>query len=170
MEVLPPGAEVLDLGCGSGVPTTKTLARRFQVTGVDISQRQIELARHYVPEAHFVQADATQLDLPPDSLDGVVAFYSIIHIPRAEQTGLVLKIASWLRTGGYFVAALGTRAVDNELNEDFLGAPMVWSGYDAATNRRMVEEAGLEILSAREETEPEFGEDITFLWLVARKP
>ena len=42
---LAPGAAVLDLGCGAGVPVTRWLARRFAVTGVDFSARQLELAR-----------------------------------------------------------------------------------------------------------------------------
>jgi SAM-dependent methyltransferase len=52
------GADVLELGCGRGVPATRELARRHRVTGVDISAVQIELARHHVPEASFIHADA----------------------------------------------------------------------------------------------------------------
>ena len=48
---LSPGAAVLDLGCGAGAPSTGWLAQRFSVTGVDVSGRQLELARHWVPEA-----------------------------------------------------------------------------------------------------------------------
>ena len=169
VDALSPGAVILDLGCGSGVPTTRALAQHFRVTGVDISQRQIELGRQNVPEAQFLQADATQLELSPHSLDAVVAFYSIIHVPRSEQPPLVRKIANWLRPRGLFVASLGTHAAETEIADDFLGARMYWSGYDTATNRRMIEGAGFEILSSIEETEPEFGMEVTFLWVVARK-
>src|SRR5256714_8077572 len=62
---LPDGANVLELGCGRGVPGTRELARRHRVTGVDISAVQIELARHHVPEASFVQGDAVDLDVAP---------------------------------------------------------------------------------------------------------
>ena len=55
---LPPGAAVLDLGCGAGVPATRWLAARgFTVTGVDFSERQLGLARKLVPDATFVKAD-----------------------------------------------------------------------------------------------------------------
>jgi hypothetical protein len=47
---------------------------------------------------------------------------------------------------------------------------MYWSGFDAETNRRLVEEAGLSIITSREETATEFGKPTTFLWVVARKP
>jgi SAM-dependent methyltransferase len=167
---LSPGAEVLDLGCGAGVPTTLALARRFQVTGVDISARQIALARQHVPQARFIQADMTQLDFPPASFDAVAAFYAFIHVPRQEHPQLLWDIASWLRPGGLLVATLGTRAMKADFGEDFLGAPMYWSSFDGDTNRRLVQEAGLRLVRAQEETVEEHGQPVTFLWLVAQKP
>jgi SAM-dependent methyltransferase len=169
LDGLPAGAEVLDLGCGAGVPTTQALARRFKVTGVDISTRQIALARQDVPEAQFIQADITQLDIAPASFDAVSAFYAIIHVPRQEQSKLLRDIASWLRPGGLLVATMGARSMKADYDEDFLGARMYWSSFDSETNRRLVEEAGLHVISAREETAEEFGKRVTFLWVVAQK-
>src|SRR3954467_1231439 len=71
---LPDGAPVLDLGCGAGIPVAQLLAERFQVTGVDISARQIELARQNVPGATFIQADMADLHFPEASFAAVVAF------------------------------------------------------------------------------------------------
>jgi SAM-dependent methyltransferase len=170
LDELPLGAKVLDLGCGAGVPTTRELAQRFNVTGVDISARQIALAQQNVPEAHFIQADITQLDFPPASFDAVVAFYSIIHVPRQEQSKLLQAIASWLRPGGLLVTSMGIHSIKADYAEDFLGAPMYWSSFDSETNRRLVNEAGLHIVSAREETAEEFDQPVTFLWIIARKP
>ena len=47
-ERLPDRAPVLDVGCGSGIPWTARLAERFEVTGIDISPRQVEAARRAV--------------------------------------------------------------------------------------------------------------------------
>lgn len=170
LDELPPGAEVLDLGCGAGVPTTQELAQCFKVTGVDISARQVALAQQNIPEAQFVQADITQLDFAPASFDAVAAFYSIIHVPRQEQQKLLQDIASWLRPGGLLVATMGTHSAKVDFDEDFLGAPMYWSSFDSETNKRLVEEAGLRIISAQEETVTEFDQPVTFLWIVAHKP
>src|SRR5436853_7848992 len=76
------GAAVLELGCGAGVPMTATLAAGRRLTGVDISPGQIARARRNVPGAEFHVADMTVLDLPASSLDAVVAFYSLTHVPR----------------------------------------------------------------------------------------
>jgi len=115
---LPAGARVLELGSGVGVPTTKRLAERFRVIGVDISPRHIEMARRNVPNAAFVQADMTALDLPTAGFDGVTAFYSITHVPREQHGPLLAAIARWLRPGGMFVAALGARDVVGDVEDD----------------------------------------------------
>ena len=78
LDKLPPRAKVLDLGCGSGLPTTSRLAERFDVLGVDLSQRQIDSARMNVPSAHFICSDMDALKFPDASFDGIAAFYSII--------------------------------------------------------------------------------------------
>jgi SAM-dependent methyltransferase len=51
LERLEPGARVLELGCGAGIPVTRRLAERHTVTGVDISEAQLRLAREHVPGA-----------------------------------------------------------------------------------------------------------------------
>jgi SAM-dependent methyltransferase len=170
LDGLEQGARVLELGCGAGVPTTRALAAKFAVIGVDISARQIELARTTIPDATFFQADMTALDFPLASFDGVCAFFSLIHVPREEQPPLLAHIASWLRPGGLFVATMGVRDTDGDVEDDWLGAPMYFSHYDAATNRALVEQAGLRLVSANEETQEEDGQPVIFLWVVARRP
>lgn len=167
---VPREARVLELGCGTGLPTTRELAEDFAVTGVDISAGQLALARLNVPAAFFVQADMARLGFGPASFDAVAAFYSLIHVPRGEQPALLARIAAWLRPGGWLLATMGAHDDEASYAEDWLGAPMYWSSYDAATNRRLVEEAGLHIVQASEETALEFGQPVTFFWVVAQKP
>jgi SAM-dependent methyltransferase len=167
---VPDGADVLELGCAGGGPTTQTLAAHFKLTGVDLSARNVELARANLPSATFLHADMTALEIEPASFDAVVAYFSIIHVPRDEQPGLLAQVTRWLRPGGLFVATMGASATEDGYEEDWLGAPMYWSHFDAATNQRLVEEAGLVIESATLETADEDGTSVTFLWVVARKP
>jgi len=170
LERLPPGAAVLELGCGAGVPVTHRLVEHFAVTGVDVSDRQIVLARRNVPTATFIHADMTRLEFAPASFDAVAAFYSLIHVPRHEHRALLRNAATWLRPGGLLVATLWPRAIEAEFAEDWHGAPMYWSGFDSKTNTRLIAEAGLRLLNAEEETAEEFGEPVTFLWVIAEKP
>lgn len=170
MEHVPAGAPLLELGCGNGIPSTQILAERFAVTGVDLSTAQLALVRASVPGATFIQADMTALDFSPASFAAVVAFYSLTHVPRDEHPALLAAIARWLRPGGWFVASMGARETVGDVEADWLGAPMYFSHWGSATNRRLVAEAGLEIVSAEEATLDENGTPATFLWVVARLP
>jgi SAM-dependent methyltransferase len=98
--LLPTKSRVLDLGCGSGVPVARELARRgHDVVGIDGSARQVSLARSNVSDAHFIHADMARVEVAPSSFDAVAAFYSITHIPRDEHAELLQRIASWLKPG-----------------------------------------------------------------------
>lgn len=151
ISTLPAAAAVVDLGCGSGVPVVRDLvAAGHRVTGVDFSAVQVRRARQLVPAATILESDLTVVRFSPASLDAVLAFYSIIHVPLAEQPALLHRIAGWLRPGGLFAATMGHRSWTGS-DADWLGGgtPMWWSHADAATNRRWLLDTGLVIESER---------------------
>jgi ubiquinone/menaquinone biosynthesis C-methylase UbiE len=101
---LPASAEVLELGCGAGVPATQVLIEHgLNVTGNDISAAQIALAREHVPKATLVQGDMLTLDFAPESFDAVLGFYSIFHLPKEEQALMIEKIRGWLKPEGWLL-------------------------------------------------------------------
>jgi SAM-dependent methyltransferase len=163
------GSTVLDLGCGAAIPSTRTLAERFSVTGVDISARQLEAARRNVPAATFIQGDLATIDLPDGSFDGVTAFYSISHVPRDEHAEVFRRALRWLRPGGLFLAALGAGDSPDWVGE-WLGEPMFFSSFDDTENRRLVVAAGFELLVADMIDTPEPEGAVPFLWVLARRP
>jgi ubiquinone/menaquinone biosynthesis C-methylase UbiE len=167
--LLRPGARVLDIGCGSGLPSTAALARHFDVTGVDISEAQLEAARRNVPAAKFIRADVLELELEDTSFDGVVALYAVSHIPRDEHPELFRRVYRWLVPGGLFLATLG--AVDSpDWTGDWLDVPMFFSAHGADANRSLLDAAGFELLAdrVRETHEPEGA--VPFLWVICRRP
>jgi SAM-dependent methyltransferase len=163
------GADVLELGCGRGVPATRELARRHRVTGVDISAVQIELARHHVPEAGFVHGDAVELEVAPASLDAVVALFVFGHVPLEEQPGLIARIGLWLRDGGLFLGTFAAGDAGDEVDPDWLGTPMFFASLEGEAYVPLLRDAGLE--PVRDEVvvhhEPGHG-DISFRWILAR--
>ena len=169
-ESMQPGARVLELGCGSGGRTTQNLAHKFKLVGVDLSREQLRLAQQSVPNASLIQADMASIHFQSSSFDGVVAFFSFIHVPSDEQAGLIHSIYDWLRPGGTLVATMGSKCNETDFTEDFMGVSMYWSSLGAEANKILVKQAGFELVSADEETEMEFGSPVTFLWIVARKP
>ncbi len=165
---VPAGGRVLDLGCGPGIPSTRALAQRFDVVGVDVSAAQIELARRNVPEAEFIEDDLMRIDVPDASFDGVTAFYSIPHVPREHHPRVFARIARWLVPGGIFLATLGAADAPDWIGE-WLGGPMFFSSHDAEANRDLLRASGftLEVDEAVTMHEPEG--PVTFLWVIARK-
>ena len=160
---------MLELGSGAGVRSTRLLAARGRLTGVDISGEQVRRARERVPDASFVRADFTELQFDPGSFDAVVSLYVFNHVPQDALGPLLGRIESWLRPGGYLLASFPTN--DNPgWRGEWLGAEMFFAGFAPETNRRLVEEAGLAVVRDERETmvEPDYVEG-TWQWLLAQK-
>ncbi|MEU0884743.1 class I SAM-dependent methyltransferase [Lentzea sp. NPDC005914] len=158
-------AKILELGCGAGIPVTRKLAERHDVLGVDLSQQQVDLARANVPAARFEKADMTALDFPDGTFDAIAAFYSILHVPRAEQPGLIAKIARWLKPGGLFLASLGVGTPD--VTENWLGVEMFFGSNTTDRNRELLSrhlEIVTDDLVTMHEPDP-----ATFHWVLTRR-
>ncbi|TBU38756.1 S-adenosyl-L-methionine-dependent methyltransferase [Dichomitus squalens] len=192
LDLLDPGASILELGCGAGVPTTQTIAahpKKFHVTGVDISAAQVALAREHVkvPEEEraaeeervreigrgrvaFEHADMAKLHYEEGSFEAVLAFYSIFHLPREEQPAMIGKVVKWLKPGGYLLLNMNTK--DEVVHrEDWMGAPMFSFGIGVEGNRRAFEEygKGLKILVDEVAVEKVGRFEETFHWFFAQK-
>ena len=166
------GARVLDAGCGAGVPVTRLLADRFMVTGVDLSASQIELARSLVPDATFIQADMTTIDLPANAFNAICSYYAIIHVPREQHPTLLERFHRMLVPGGYLLASMGATDNADDRDDNWLGAgaPMYWSHYGQEENLRMVKAAGFTIVWDRLVREDEMFGEGRHLFVLARKP
>jgi SAM-dependent methyltransferase len=162
------GARVLELGCGGGTAETRALAARFRLTGVDLSERQLERARARVPGAEFVHADLTSVEFDDASFDAVVAYYSFNHVPRELLAPVFARIHRWLAEGGYFMATLGAGDLE-AWTGNFLGAPTFFSGFPPEVNARLLREAGFELLHAEAVTITEPEGPVTFHWVLARR-
>jgi SAM-dependent methyltransferase len=142
------GDPVLDLGCGCGVPAARILAKRYAVTGVDLSPVQVARARILVPSAQFLCADMTTLDFRPSSFGAIVSLYAIIHIPLEEQPALLDRLVSWLRPGGLLLMSVGGDHAWTGSEPDWLGVSggtMYWSHADAPTYQRWLAERGCRV-------------------------
>jgi cyclopropane fatty-acyl-phospholipid synthase-like methyltransferase len=166
---LQPGSSVLDLGCGNGVPALREIVRLHKGVGVDISKRQIVLARANVPGAQLLHADAAELDFPPGYFDAVVAFYVLDHLPREEHAHLLAKLYDWLTPGGFLLFSIEPEDEPASVGE-WLGKPMFFSRFDAETTLRLVRDEGFEVLDSHTAVQIEGTEDVEFVWVLAMRP
>jgi ubiquinone/menaquinone biosynthesis C-methylase UbiE len=149
IDLLAPNSKVLDAGCGAGIPIAQTLAKRFDVTGVDFSEAQIELAKKNVPNATFLCEDMTQLHFPDNTFDGIVSYYAIIHIPREEHQPLLANFHKMLKPGGVALFCLGAENLIDDIDEDYLGTRMYWSHFNSETYIKMLKECRFTTIWAR---------------------
>jgi SAM-dependent methyltransferase len=168
LDLLMDGSDVLELGCGAGEPVTRRLAERHRVVAVDISATQLALAAGNAPTATLLLADMTEVSFKPRTFDAVVAFYALTHVPRARHADLLASIAAWLRPGGLALLTMGAADLPGVVEDDWLGAPMFFSHFDAATNRALAQRAGLALMSAEVVEEDERDAGARFLWILAR--
>ena len=165
---LPSGSSILDLGCGSGVPADIEISKEHRVTGVDISQTQISLARQNVPAGDYIHADAGSVEFAASSFDAVVSFYTLEHIPREEHETILQRIHQWLAPSGLLLISMEAGDYKGLFGE-FLGVPMYMSCFDPETTKQLVNRAGFDLLETAIETQVEQGRAIPYHWLLARK-
>ncbi len=163
------GASVLDAGCGAGIPIARMLSKSFDVTGVDISQEQINRARKLVPEATFLCQDMVGLTFPENTFDGICSYYAIIHVPREKHPALLESFHAMLKPDGSVLLCMGAGDLPGNVNEDWLGAPMYWSHYGAETNLKMIQECGFTVLSSELVSDNFTKPPATHLFVLAEK-
>jgi SAM-dependent methyltransferase len=126
---LPRGASVLDIGCGTGLPTARQMsAGGCAVTGVDISPAMLARARSGVPEARFVELDVVDLGRLPDRYDAAVAFFSLLNLPRRAMPQALELVHGALAPSGLFALAMVEAEVD-DVPISFLGSRILVTGY-----------------------------------------
>lgn len=145
-EQLPAGSHILDLGCGTGLPTARQLIEAgHRVTGIDLSPGILKLARGNVPEGDFRRmdiADVEKHDLGP--FDGVAAFFSLLMLPRVEIPYALRMLHQQLREGAPMALSMVEADVD-DFSLPFLGNTIRVSGYLRDDLRRIVQDEGFEI-------------------------
>lgn len=143
---LPVGSKVLDLGCGPGVPFTRRLAEKYEVTGVDISEEMIRLARRNVRNVTFIRSDMLSVKLGEGAFDAVVALYSVFHLPREEHEDLFRRIHGWLRRRGLLLVTVAAENGKGYVEDDFFGVSMYWSHFSQSEYEALLKTAGFRLV------------------------
>lgn len=150
------GDPVLDAGAGAGVPVAARLvAAGLRVVALDFSATQLALGRRRVPAGGFVLGDLVALPFRAGQFAAAVSYYAIIHVPRSEHADAFAELHRVLRPGGPALLCLGATDLPADHDpESWLGVPMFWSHFDAATNLGLLGTAGFEIVWSREVPDP----------------
>ena len=110
---VPPEADVLEIGCGTGAVTQRLVARGARVTALDQSPEMLEQARRRLGDApvKWLERTASEIDaLPEQAFDAVVLSLCLCEMSRDERRFVLRAARDRLRPGGRVVAADEVRA------------------------------------------------------------
>ncbi len=142
------GAQVLDLGAGTGRPVAAAVAAAgHDVTGYDVSETMVNLARRHVPQARFEVADMRALTFADGSWDVVLTMFSMLQLSQADQRDMLGRIARWLQPGGFLVFATVPHPPGcNGRIGEWMGHTVETFSFPAPTLRQLVGDVGLQVV------------------------
>lgn len=126
---LNPGAKVIDIGCGPGQFSEYLHSQGFNVVGIDNSDEMIRIAEKKVPTVSFLKMDMRKLDFPEESFDGILAAYSIIHIPTEQIEQVLAQMYRVLKPGGYALFITQVGEPDQVLDEPLARGEKIFMNF-----------------------------------------
>jgi len=144
ISLLPKDANVLDAGCGAGIPTIKYLVDKgLKATGIDLSDTMLNMAKSNVPSAKFLKMDINKLEFEKSTFDGIISVFALFHIPKKNHYSILKQFYDILKPGGILLINSGIN--ESEGISNFFGVPMFWSNHNPKMTLDLVKKAGFSI-------------------------
>ncbi len=152
LEMVPKNSTILDLGCGAGIKTKYIASKGFPVTGIDFSEKMIEIGKKSAPQLTFEVYDVYEIDKYPKTFDAVFAQAVLLHISKDRIMEVLKKIKSRLNKGGLlYVAVKGIK--DNGIEQEIVKESdygyeyeRFFSYYSLSEFKKYTEELKMEIV------------------------
>jgi ubiquinone/menaquinone biosynthesis C-methylase UbiE len=164
------GGQVADVGCGPGRVTVLLSRLGLDAFGIDLPPGMLALARQNYPELRFEEGSMLDLQLPEGSLGGVLAYYSIIHIPWGQRAELFAEFCRVLAPGGVLMLVFQV-GDERAQRTDYDGTAIELDFYRQQPDEvgRLLREGGFEVWMTAVRGRAE-GEKTDQGYLLARKP
>ncbi|MCK9445414.1 methyltransferase domain-containing protein [bacterium] len=109
------GKTVLDVGCGSGLKSKYLINRGLQITGIDFSEKMIEIAKREIPTGEFLVLDLNEVYKINKLFDGIFMHAVLLHLPKKQIIEKLVKLGEKLSNEGYlYLAVKEKRPQDQE--------------------------------------------------------
>jgi SAM-dependent methyltransferase len=118
------GGPVADVGCGPGYVTDHLHDAGVDAFGIDLSPEMIAIARGDYPQLRFEVGTMTDLDLADDSVAGIVAFWSVIHVPDDAVPGVFEEFRRVLQPHGLLLVGFHVGDETQHTSQGYTGRPI----------------------------------------------
>lgn len=119
---LKPNSKILDLGGGTGKLTDLFIKKGHQSICYDFSKEMMRKAKEYYPNIPYILDDMLNMEMhfERNSFDGIVAFYSLFHIPREDLNNVFVSINNLLKEDGIFCFVVQLGDGEQFIDEPYL--------------------------------------------------
>jgi SAM-dependent methyltransferase len=131
------GGPVADVGCGPGYVTAYLHDTGVDAFGIDLAPEMIAIARRDYPHLRFDVGTMTELDLADDSVAGIVAFWSVIHVPDHAVPGVFEEFRRVLRPHGQLLVGFHVGDQTRHTSEGYTGRPINVESHHRPPSRVM---------------------------------
>lgn len=154
--------KILDVGCGNGKDTAYLMAKGATVVGIDYSSKMLQEAKRHVQNGVFYLMDMRNLEFPNNTFDGVWANGCIYHVPKVKLSQVLKEVIRVLKPLGIFSfnAKGGTGEGLEDNPKSFAGGPRFYAYYTISEMKEHLQEAGLEVIEAKNYPKKIFSEKI----------
>ncbi|MBL1120521.1 methyltransferase domain-containing protein [Streptomyces sp. 110] len=161
---------VADVGCGPGQATAVLRRLGVDAFGIDLSPGMIDLARRTYPDLRFEVGSMLALGLPEGSMGGLLAYYSIIHVPWERRSEVFSEFHRVLAPGGQVMLVFQVGDDRGHRSEAFGKAICLdWYRQQPDEIANLLRRAGFEVW-ATVTRQPDAAEKTPQGYVLARKP
>ena len=168
---LPEKPRILDAGCGIGTDAGYLAKMGHQVSGIDLSEQMLNIARQNHPRVEFFLQDLRHPDFPPNSFDGILASFSLIHLRKDDVIPALTQYNHLLKPSGLlFLALQSGRSQEIFLKEPFKPDEITFLNVVSEDEvEHLLNRGGMNIVLKRKRRADKQEFDFIKLFVLARK-
>jgi ubiquinone/menaquinone biosynthesis C-methylase UbiE len=166
------GKKVLDIGSGPGNFSKYLYDKDYEVEGIDLSEKMLEIAKSNVPNVSFTYMDMRTLSFQRESFDGLIAPYSLIHIPTTDIPQTLNGFMEVLKPGGVLLIITQAGEPDRIVDETLIkGLKMFINFFTRNRLKNLLSEAGFETVYQEEKRTKDLDSfSNRVIYTIAQKP
>lgn len=147
IQLLPPKAKIIDIGCGSGRDAKIFTDFGLEVIGIDFCANLVRYAKEHAPLAKFYVMDVETISFPSASFEGAWAGCIFNHIPKKNTPVVLDKLRFILKDKAYLYLTVKKgigEALENDIR--YGNFEKFWAYFEENELKEIIEDSGFEIL------------------------